>query len=256
MRSFPALLLLALAGAAAPAGAAFPDDEVHTEGLAAPGEVGWNLHVTTTPAGRSLPDYPGEIPPAHGWRLVPAVARGLAPGLEAGASVPIAFARRGDAGHAGFKVNVKWMPLEVDADARGAYAGVNVEYAWLPTAIQPVARTLEVRPIVGWRGADWRLAANPILVFDLSGEERGARPALAPAVKLARRVDDGLDAGIEYFGDVGRVGRWLPRAEQAEIVYLTLDVDRAPWSFTVGAGRGVHGPADRWTFKLLADLPF
>ena len=254
MRSRTIVLALA-ALAAAPAIAAFPDDEVHTEGIGGPGEVRWNLHATATPSGRSMPDYPGEIVPAHGWRLVASVSRGLAAGIEAGASIPIAWGP-GASARAGAKVNLKWMPLRVDERGRGAYAGVNLEYAWLPPALEPVMRGFEVRPIFGWRGAEWRAAVNPILSFDLSGPGRGARPALSPGLKIARRVAEGIDAGVEYYADLGPVGRFAPRSEQAHVAYLALDVDRPPWTFNFGLGRGVSGSADRWTVKWFVDLPF
>ena len=30
--------------------------------------------MNTTPSGRSTPDFPGEIPPAHAWRITPGVS--------------------------------------------------------------------------------------------------------------------------------------------------------------------------------------
>ena len=256
MRSLPLALLFAatLGPALRPACGALPDDEVHTQAIAQPGEVGYNVHLNATPSGRPTPDYPGEIPPAHAWRFVPSVAYGLAPGLEAGMSLPSAWSE-GTGGRAGAKVNLKWMPVRVDERERGAYAGVNLEYAWLPRALEPVMRSFEIRPIVGWRGERWRIAFNPILDFDLEGPERGARPGLTPALKLARSVAEGIDAGIEYYAGLGPLGRFLPRAQQSSIAYLALDVHRGPWHFNVGIGRGLNGATDRWTVKAIFDIP-
>lgn len=42
------------------------------------------LHLNTTPSGRSTPHYPGEITSAHGIRLTPEFGYGPTPDLEAG----------------------------------------------------------------------------------------------------------------------------------------------------------------------------
>lgn len=217
--------------------------------------MGFNVHLNTTPSGRSTPDYPGEIPPAHAWRFVPSVAYGLAPGLEAGMSVPTAWSARATGARSGAKVNVKWMALQVDERRRGAFAGVNLEYAWIPRALDPVMRSFEVRPIAGWRGEQWRIAFNPILGFDLEGPERGMRPGLAPALKVGHRIAEGIDGGVEYYAELGPVGRFLPRGEQPAAAYLVLDVDRGPWVFQIGIGRGLNGATDRWTVKAIFNVP-
>ena len=56
--------------AAASARAALPDEiQVYTDDLEAAGKRGVELHVNTTPSGRSTPEYPGEVSPWHGVRI-------------------------------------------------------------------------------------------------------------------------------------------------------------------------------------------
>jgi hypothetical protein len=62
--------------------------------------------------------------------------------------------------------------------------------------------------------------------------------------------------GAEYYGELGKVNRLLPRSEQSHTLYLAVDVDRAPWVFNFGVGRGRNGAADRWTVKAIFDFPF
>ena len=71
---------------------------------------------------------------------------------------------------------------------------------------------------------------------------------------MARRVVEGLAAGLEYYGDFGPVGRFAARAGQSHSLFLAFDVDRAPWVFNVGVGRGWNA-ADRWTVKAIFDIP-
>src|SRR5438270_128007 len=72
--------------------AALPDEiQVYTSDINKKGEFGLELHVNTTPSGRSTPDFPGEIAPAHGWRLTPEFSYGITPALEGGLYLPLVF---------------------------------------------------------------------------------------------------------------------------------------------------------------------
>ena len=63
---------------------ALPDEiQVYTDDVNAPGERGIELHVNTTPSGRSAPGYPGEVPTHHGLRITPELSWGLAPDVDA-----------------------------------------------------------------------------------------------------------------------------------------------------------------------------
>jgi hypothetical protein len=237
--------------------AALPDEiQVYTSDINKLGEFGLELHVNTTPSGRSTPDFPGEIPPAHGLRVTPEFSYGLARTLEAGLYLPFVRGAGDRDRFAGPKLRMKWMPLQVDDDGRGAFAGLNFEYAWISSDLEQATRALEVRPIVGWRDSDWLVAFNPILGFDLAGPERGGTPGFDPSLKIARRVAEGVSLGTEYYAELGKVNHLLPRAAQSHTVYLALDVDRAPWVFNLGVGRGLNSATDRWTVKAILDFPF
>lgn len=247
---------LAAALLAMPAAAALPDEiQVYTHDINKPGEFGLELHVNTTPSGRSTPDYPGEIPPAHGWRLTPEFSYGITPSLEAGLYLPFVFSADNQDRFAGPKLRAKWMPVRVDEAGNGAFAGVNFEYAWIDARLEQATRALEVRPIIGWRSADWLVAFNPILAFDLAGPQKSSTPAFEPALKVSRRIVEGLDAGLEYYAGFGRVNDFAPRAEQEHSIYLAFDVDRGPVAFNFGIGRGLNGVTDRWAVKAIFEIP-
>lgn len=238
------------------AAAALPDEiQVYTSDINKQGAFGLELHVNTTPSGRSMPDFPGEIPPARGWRVTPEFSYGITPSLEGGLYLPFLHGASGRDRFGGPKLRLKWMALRVDEEGNGAFAGVNFEYAWISSALEQATRAMEVRPIVGWRNADWLVAVNPILGFDFAGPDKGGRPNFSPSLKVARRVVEGLDAGFEYYSELGKVNRFLPRSEQAHTLYLAFDVDRKPWVFNFGIGRGLNGATDRWTVKAIFEIP-
>ena len=63
---------------AASAVAALQDEiQVYTDDINKPGEVGLELHVNTTPGGRTTPDYPGEITPSAAIASIPSSPHGL-----------------------------------------------------------------------------------------------------------------------------------------------------------------------------------
>ena len=257
-RSHLARVLAGTALALAPLAtfAVLPDEiQVYTSDINKQGEFGLELHVNTTPSGRTTPDFPGEITPAHGWRLTPEFSYGLTSAVELGLYTPLVFGPHGENKFAGPKLRAKWMPLRVDGEGNGPFAGVNFEYAWIDKSLEQATRAVELRPIVGWRNPDWLIAANPILDFDLSGPEKSGTPSFEPAVKIGRAVAKGLMAGLEYYGNFGRVNDFLPHAEQEHSLYIALDVDRAPWVFNFGIGRGLNGNTDRWTVKAIFEIP-
>ena len=70
-------------------GAALSDEiQVYTDDINAPGEFGLELHINTTPKGRRVPDYPGEVVPNHGLRITPEFSYGLTKTWEAGLYIP------------------------------------------------------------------------------------------------------------------------------------------------------------------------
>ena len=255
---FPATVLgAALAIPAFQALAALPDEiQVYTGDINKPGEFGLELHVNTTPSGRSTLDFPGEIPPAHGWRVTPEFSWGWTRAVELGLYLPFAHGADGRDKFAGPKVRLKWLRLQPDDEGVGTFAGVNFEYAWISSVLEQATRAMEVRPIIGWQDKSWLVAFNPILGLDLAGPDRGGRPGFNPSLKISRRIVEGVAVGGEYYAELGKVNRFLPRAEQSHTLYAAIDVDRGPIPFNFGIGRGLNGATDRWTVKAIFAFSF
>ena len=100
------------------------------------------------------------------------------------------------------------------------------------------------------------LAANPILGWALAGSDHDGKPDFSPSAKVARKVAAGLDLGVEYYAELGKMNRILPRPEQSHTLYFALDYARKPWVFNFGIGRGLNDATDRWTLKAIIDIPF
>lgn len=245
MRRFA--LALALAAAAGVAHAALPDEiQVYTDDLEAPGERGIELHVNTTPSGRTAPLYRGEVVPQHGLRVTPEISRGLAPHWDWGLYLPFVRASDGADFFAGPRLRLKWLPLRPPEGAAGSFAGMNWEVSFVQQRFEEARRTLEIRPILGQRSADWLFSFNPIIDTDLAGSDRGVL-TFAPAAKLARSIGHERALGLEYYGDMGRLSHFSPRAEQSHTLYAVFDSEK----LNFGIGRGLTGASDRWTIKAI-----
>jgi hypothetical protein len=246
-------LVAALGGAGVPAHAVMIDE---IQDINKSGEFGLELHVNTTPKGRSTPDFPNEITPHHGLRFTPEFSYGLTRSLEAGLYLPYARDAEGTTQFAGPKLRLKWLPVQPGGDGKGWFMGANLEYAWVRPAFEQSRNSIELRPIVGYRGSEWLLAANPILGWALAGPDHDGKADFTPSAKVARKVSPDLALGVEYYAELGKVNRILAHAEQAHTLYLALDYDRKPWVFNVGIGRGLTGATDRWTLKTIIEIPF
>ena len=233
----------------AAAQAALPDEiQVYTDDLEAPGERGVELHVNTTPSGRTAPDYPGEVVPHHGLRITPEISYGLARDWDGGIYLPVVRSGDGSWFFAGPKFRLKWLPLRPDQGAVGVFAGVNAELAFVQERFEQSGRSAEIRPIIGYRGERWLFSFNPILETDLAGEQKGVF-FFAPAFKASRKVSGGTALGAEYYADLGRVSKLAPREEQSHVLFLTADTDRV--NFGIGYGLTSARFSDRWTVKAI-----
>ena len=230
--------------------------QVYTDDINKPGDFGLELHVNTTPKGRSSRDFPGEITPRHGLRFTPELSYGLSKNLEAGLYLPYARDAEGSTHFAGPKLRLKWLPLQPGEDGQGWFMGANFEYAWVAPEFEQSRRSIELRPIIGYRGRDWLFAANPILDWALAGPDHDGKPDFSPSVKVARNVASDLALGVEYYAELGKVNNILPQRAQSHTLYVALDYERKSWGVNVGVGRGLNGATDRWTFKTIFEIPF
>lgn len=256
MKSFLAIPLLATALAMSqPARADLQDEvQVYDDSINKPGVYGLELHVNTTPSGRSMSNYPSEVPPRHAIRITPELSYGLSRDFEAGLYVPTILNAEQRYNVAGAKLRLKWLPLHT-VDGEGGFGGVNVELSHLAKRYSESRTTLETRFIAGIRTSDWLLAVNPTLGFNLSDGLGGQRPGFSLGAKVARNLAEGIAVGLEYYADTGPLGRRLPWQQQDNRAYLAFDIDRKPWSFNVGIGRGLTEAADRWTLKFIFEIP-
>jgi hypothetical protein len=229
--------------------------QVYTYDINRPGEFGLELHLNTTPNGRTTADYPGEITNNHGFRFTPEFSYGVRSDLELGLYLPMLIDESGDYRYVGIKYRLKWLPLRPREDGEGWFMGTNSELSRVGYKYSQSPWTTELRPIVGYKGKDWLFACNPILDWDLSNGLQSWEPGFVPSLKLSRDVAKGISAGVEYYSDLGRIAHIAPWEKQDNRMFGTIDVDIKPLQFNFGVGYGLTAASDRWTIKAIIEVP-
>ena len=253
----PALLACVIGIAIAARVQAAQQDEiqVYADDINKPSEFGLELHLNTTPSGRTTPDYPGEITNNHGFRFTPEFSYGVRSDLELGLYLPMLFDERAEYRYVGIKYRVKWLPLRPEEDGEGWFLGANSELSRVGYKYSESSWGTELRPIIGYKGKGWLFALNPILDWDLANGLQSGEPTFVPSLKLSHDVIGGVSAGVEYYSDVGKIAHIEPWQKQDNRIYGTIDVDMKPLQFNFGIGYGLTEASDRWTIKAIIEVP-
>ncbi len=199
-----------LLAAALPALAAPHEVNVFTDEMEGPGEIGVEMHINTA-RGRSVADYPGEIPPHKVLRVMPEIVFGLGRDWEAGLHLPMQRDRDGKLHADGLRLRFKHMLPKKEGSA--FFSGVNLEWGYDRPHLSEDRHNLELRGIAGWRTERWLVAVNPILAWVAKGANKSGTPDFEGSVKVARQLREGLAVGIEHYAGFGRVGNFAARRD-------------------------------------------
>jgi hypothetical protein len=110
--------------------------------------------------------------------------------------------------------------------------------------------TWEIRPIIDKTLGRWYLAVNPALERTWHGPDVRQGLAFAPAAKFSFDFTKQISAGMEYYGDYGRVQNVDPLREQQQQFFLATDLNVSPrWEINFGVGVGVTASTDHLIIK-------
>ncbi|MFI5307976.1 MAG: hypothetical protein ACHQ53_11515 [Polyangiales bacterium] len=254
MRPALAFGSLALAALLAPAAAHAADPfeiQVYDGTSNAPGVPGLELHANRVMSGVKTADAP-ELPSNHQTHLTLEPSLGVTHSWELGAYLQSALLADGRFDFAGAKLRSKLVsPPGWDPHWR---IGVNVELSYLPPKFERSRTGLELRPIAAWENDHWLFAANPIIGLALGRPGRSDGPTFEPALMALYKWPGSISAGIEYYSDLGAVGRgfssWSQQAHYLFEVVNLLAVERV--ELNLGVGEGLTHASDPITIKLIA----
>ena len=238
-------------------GPAFAVDQVHDEiqvynaDIAELGQWTYEQHLNYAVIGQTKPEFPGAFVSNHSLQGTPEFAYGLTPWWELGFYLPFAVSGSGEFLSDGAKIrNLFVVP---DAGKRSFFYGVNFELGYELPKFSLTPWNLEIRPIIGVRNAQWEFIVNPIVDvgFGSAGEAD-----FAPAVRLARNLGEDRFIGLEYYGDFGKIGDFLPLREQNQQLYAVTDFKVKTVDIELGVGYGFTPGSDGLVLKAIIGYAF
>lgn len=252
-----AFLLLApiVFGSLFPANAALAasdEIQVYVDDMNEPGQYGVELHLNYVIDGEKQSGYEGGSPSQHMLQATPEFSYGISNNWEAGMYVPVAYEENGHLYGNGLRLRMKYIATPEEGSK--IFWGLNVEYGYSNPRVSESVWGMELRPILGYRTENWLLSFNPILNMDLSGSFNH-QPQFEPAFKVARFVAEGIQAGLEYYGEYGYVNHMLPANEQVNYLYAAVDIVKSGFDMNIGIGRGDGNAPDKWVVKAIIAFP-
>jgi hypothetical protein len=246
---------LMLAGAAlwfAAGGPASATDEiqVYNAGIAAVGQFTIQQHLNYIPLGVKDPPFPGGLISHNSLNGTPEFAYGITDWWEVGLYLPFAVRDQVFYSNA-FKLRTLFVSPH--ADQRNFFYGINFEFSRQTPPFAQTRYAMEMRPIIGLRNSEYEFIVNPIVDvgFGRFGEQH-----FVPAARLARKFDQDLFFGFEYYSDFGQIGRVPTFANQEHTLFAVTDFKLGVIDVNFGVGYGLTPVSDRWVIKTILGYAF
>src|ERR1700692_466956 len=247
-----ALALLAIASMPALAADQVHDEiQVYNAEISEVGQWTYQQHLNYAPVGQTQPEVPGGFSSNHSLQGTPEFAYGITDWWEAGFYLPFAVTGSGQLLSDGAKL--RSLFVVPDAAKRSFFYGINFELGYEMPRFASSPWGLEIRPIVGVRNAQWEFIANPIV--DLSFGSAGEAD-FAPALRLARNLGNDWYVGVEYYGDFGKIGDFLPLQQQRQQLFAVTDFTAGVVDVELEIGYGFTPGSDRLVAKAIIGYAF
>jgi hypothetical protein len=232
-------------------------DQVHDEiqvynaEIAEVGQWTYQQHLNYAPVGQTQPEVPGGFSSNKSLQSTPEFAYGITDWWEAGFYLPFAVTGSGQLLSDGAKL--RSLFVVPDAAKRSFFYGINFELGYEMPRFASNPWGLEIRPIVGVRNAQWEFIVNPIVDLSFGA---GGEADFAPALRLARNLGNDWYVGLEYYGDYGKIGDFLPLQQQSQQLFAVTDFKAGVVDVELGVGYGFTPGSDRLVAKAIVGYAF
>jgi hypothetical protein len=217
----------------------------------APGQAGIELHVNSVLSGQR-DAVPPELPPNHQTHLTLEPSLGITRWWELGMYLESTVLPDGTLDYAGVKLRSKFVGTRGPSE-RFRF-GLNVEISDLPPRYDPNRWGAELRPILAYAtpGGLFAFAFNPIVDLDLAGAAARGWPSFEPALSVLVVASGLFSAGLEYYGDLGPIGRPSPPSAQQHYLFEVFNLLR--WrrlELNLGVGEGLTAASNPFVVKMI-----
>src|SRR6266849_3831744 len=224
--------------------------QVYNAGIAAPGQFTIQQHLNYVGAGVTTPPFPGGLVSNHSINGTPEFAYGVTDWWEVGLYLPFAIQ---DQQFLSDSFKLRTLFVSPNADKRSFFYGVNFEFSNTTPKFSQTRFTLEIRPIIGIRNADYEFIVNPIVDV---GFGKYGEADLAPAARVARKLGHDLFVGLEYYADFGQIGNFAKLADQQHTLFAVTDFKLGVFDVDFGIGYGLTPASDRFVIKTIVGYAF
>jgi len=233
-------------GATALPAYAVDEIQVYNAEIAKVGQWSAELHLNYALNGRKQADFPGGLVPHRALNGTPEFAYGLTDWWEVGFYAPFAVSQDGTFYSDAAKL--RHLFVSPNADKRDVFYGVNFEFSYAMPQFSDTRWNIEIRPILGFRKGDFEFIVNPIVDLGLG---RGGEAEFLPAARIARKINDTLSLGVEYYTALGPFRSLLPFNQQEHNIYAVADFRIGRFDVNAGVGYGLTPGSDRLMTKLI-----
>jgi hypothetical protein len=224
--------------------------QVYNAGIAAPGQFTIQQHLNYVGLGLKETPFPGGLVSNRSLNGTPEFAYGMTEWWELGLYLPFAV-QNGQFYSNSFKLRTLFVTPQ--AEQKSFFYGVNVEFSNTTPGFSQARYGLEIRPIIGLRKADVEFIVNPIV--DASFGKYG-EVTFAPAARLARKLDQDLWIGLEYYADFGEFGHFGKVSDQQHTLFAVTDFKVGVFDVNFGVGYGMTAASDRVVVKSIIGYAF
>jgi opacity protein-like surface antigen len=225
--------------------------EVYNAEIAEAGQWTYEQHFNYAWRGQTQPEFPGGFTSNHSLQGTPEFAYGITDWWEGGFYLPFAVTGSGEFLSDGAKI--RSLFVVPDAAKRSFFYGVNFELGYEMPQFSLTPWNLEIRPIIGVRNKEWEFIVNPIV--DVGFGESGEAD-FAPALRLARNLGEDRFIGLEYYADFGKIGDFLPLAQQSQQLFAVTDFKVNTVDVELGVGYGFTPGSDGLVIKAIIGYAF
>jgi len=229
---------------------AIDEIQVYNADIAAVGQFTIQQHLNDVPLGVKDPPFPGGLVSHDSINGTPEFAYGLTDWWEVGLYLPFAIRDQVFYSNA-FKLRTLFVSPH--AEQRDFFYGVNFEFSRETPPFAQTRYAMEIRPIIGGRNSEYEFIVNPIvdIGFGKYGEQH-----FAPAARFARKFDQDLYFGFEYYSDLGQIGSFPTFANQEHTLFAVTDFKLGVIDVNFGIGYGLTPASDRWVVKTILGYAF
>jgi hypothetical protein len=224
--------------------------QVYNAGIAAVGQFTIQQHLNYVPLGVKDPPFPGGLISNNSINGTPEFAYGVTDWWEIGLYLPFAIK---DQQFLSNSFKLRTLFVSPNAEQRNFFYGVNFEFSNTTPKFSQTRFTMEIRPIIGIRNADYEFIVNPIVDI---GFGKYGEADFAPAARVARKLDPDLFVGLEYYADFGKIGDFPKLADQQHTLFAVTDFKLGVFDVDFGVGYGLTPASDRWVIKTILGYAF